>query len=65
MTAAGKECKECYYLTRGKCYCINCSVCRKWIHKSCTVFSKKCTDCGRNTRSKSLGKRNKTERSRI
>jgi hypothetical protein len=54
-----EECKEYYYLRKEECDWIKCSVCEKWLHENCTIVSKTCIDCGRNKRSKSLGKRAK------
>jgi hypothetical protein len=49
-----KECKEYYYVIKEECDWIKCSVCEKWLHENCTIFSKTCIDCGRNNRSRNL-----------
>lgn len=59
-----KECKEYYYVTKQECGWIKCSVCERWLHENCTVFSKTCSDCGHNNRSENLEKRNKVQRNK-
>ena len=51
-----KECKEYYYVMKQECGWIKCSVCEKWLHENCTIFSKTCSDCGHNNRFKNLEK---------
>jgi hypothetical protein len=51
-----KECKEYCCVTKGECDWIKCSLCEKWLHENCTIFSKTYMDCGRNNRSRNLNK---------
>lgn len=41
------ECWENYYLTKKKTDWIKCSLCQKWLHESCTMYSPHCNNCGR------------------
>jgi hypothetical protein len=47
-----KECKEYCCVTKEECDWIKCSLCEKWLHENCTIFSKTCIEFGRNNHSK-------------
>ena len=49
-----EECNEYCCVTKEECDWIKCSLCEKWLHENCTVFSKTCIDCGRNNCYKDL-----------
>jgi hypothetical protein len=55
-----KECKEYYYVAKEECDWIKCSLCERWLHENCTIFSKPCIDCGRINRSKNPKQRKKS-----
>lgn len=41
------ECWENYFQTKKKTDWIKCSVCLKWLHESCTMYSPHCNNCGK------------------
>lgn len=41
------ECFELYCLTTSKSDWIQCILCKKWLHESCSLYPQKCVDCGR------------------
>jgi len=55
-----KECMECYCVTKQEYEWIECTVCGKWLHEKCSIFSKTCIDCGHNICSKYLEQRTKS-----
>ncbi|XP_067011045.2 uncharacterized protein [Anabrus simplex] len=41
------ECWENYFVTKNKAGWIQCTVCKHWLHETCTIYGEMCGDCGR------------------
>lgn len=41
------ECLEAYFLTTERVDWIQCLICTKWMHETCTMYLNKCNICGR------------------
>lgn len=55
-----KECKDYYYVRKKECGWRKCSVCERWLHENCKIFSKTHIDFGCNNCSKCPEKRKKS-----
>jgi hypothetical protein len=55
-----KKCNKYNYVTQQEYEWIKFSVCEKWLHEKCTIFSQTRIDFGHNNRCKNLEKREKS-----